>query len=527
MPRRIYTWKLRNRELALGDRTLIMGVLNVTPDSFSDGGKYLDPDLAFARAMQMEEQGADIIDIGGESTKPGAQPVSAEEELRRIVPVLKRLREKLSIPISVDTYKAETAERALELGAEIINDPSGFTFDPQLVKPVVQFNAGVIFNHMRGRPETWSSLGPLTDVMGAILKDLEASVSRARRAGVDRNRIVVDPGIGFGKRREQNSEIIARLGEMTKLELPVLIGPARKSFLAQSTEHETQFATASAVAASIMAGAHIVRVHDVEEMRVVAAVADDILRCYQRRADEAQEATQTQAPRRSRIAMGGAETAPSFGPHPPVRPPVAPPPPEERPQAAAAPAPVREERPPSPYKSERGPIRPSREDRPRSDRPQGERPRFGKGPPRPGSRPQGDRPRFDRDKPRPQGDRPRFDRPRPSNSENRPSAGERPSRPYGDRPRPGGDRPRFSQDRPRPNGDRPFRPAGDRPRFGVDRPPRPTGDRPPRPEGDRPRFDRPRPAGDRPRTGGQRPGPDRGRRSGPPRTFRPKPRGKG
>src|SRR6202142_1701504 len=144
----------------------------------------------------MEEQGADIIDIGAESTRPGSARIPAAEELRRLVPVLKRLKDRLGIPISVDTYKAEVAERALELGAEIINDPSGLTFDPLLAKPVVQHDAGVIFNHMRGRPETWATLGPMPDVMGSIVKDLDASVNRARRAGVDRLRIVVDPGIG-------------------------------------------------------------------------------------------------------------------------------------------------------------------------------------------------------------------------------------------------------------------------------------------------------------------------------------------
>jgi dihydropteroate synthase len=159
MTRKLFYWKLKNREIRLGDRTLILGVLNVTPDSFSDGGKYLDPDRAFARALALEEAGADIVDIGAESTKPGSSRIDASEELRRLVPVLKRLRDKLSIPISVDTYKAEVAERAIELGAEIINDPSGLTFDPQLTKSVMNHNAGVILNHMRGTPDTWAKLG--------------------------------------------------------------------------------------------------------------------------------------------------------------------------------------------------------------------------------------------------------------------------------------------------------------------------------------------------------------------------------
>ena len=277
MMRRPAVWKLKAREIKLGERTLIMGVLNVTPDSFSDGGKFLDPDRAFARAIEIEEQGADIIDVGAESTKPGSAPISAAEEIRRLIPVLKRLRGKLTVPISVDTYKAEVAELAIGHGAEVINDPTGLTFEPHLAKIAVQFDAGLILNHMRGRPETWAKLPPLRDVMGVIKHELEATVSRARHAGVDRSRMVIDPGIGFGKRKEQNSEILAQLGKLAQLELPVLVGPSRKSFLAQQTEEQTRFATAAAVTASILAGAHIVRVHDVAEMKVVAEVADEVL----------------------------------------------------------------------------------------------------------------------------------------------------------------------------------------------------------------------------------------------------------
>lgn len=279
MARKIIFWKLKEREIKLGERTLLMGVLNVTPDSFSDGGKYQDPDRAFARAIQMEEQGADIIDAGAESTRPGSTPISAAEELRRLVPVMKRLRGRLGIPVSVDTYKAEVAERALEHGAEIINDPSGLTLDPQLAKTVVQYDAGLILNHMRGRPETWAKLPPLPDVMGTIIRDLEATVNRARSAGVDRSRIVLDPGLGFGKRKEQNSEILARLPELARLELPLMAGPSRKAFLAQETENETRFATAAAVTAAVLGGAHIVRVHDVAEMRAAVQIADEVLRC--------------------------------------------------------------------------------------------------------------------------------------------------------------------------------------------------------------------------------------------------------
>ncbi len=277
MKRKLFYWKLKDREIRLGERTVVLGVLNVTPDSFSDGGKYLEPDRAFARAVEIEEQGADVLDIGAESTKPGSSRITASEELKRLVPVLKRLRGHVGIPISVDTYKAEVAERAIELGAEIINDPSGLTFDPQLLKCVMNHGCGLILNHMRGTPESWAKLGPLPDVMGTIVRDLQATIHRARIGGMDAARIVIDPGIGFGKRKEQNSEILARLGELAALDLPIMIGPSRKSFLMQQEETATRFATAAAVTAGVLGGAHIVRVHDVAEMRAAIQVADDIL----------------------------------------------------------------------------------------------------------------------------------------------------------------------------------------------------------------------------------------------------------
>src|ERR1700686_2005844 len=278
MKRKLFYWKLKNREIRLGERTLILGVLNVTPDSFSDGGKYLEPDSAFARALELEEAGADILDIGAESTRPGSSRIAPSEELQRLVPGLKRLREKVGIPISVDTYKAEVAERAIELGAEIINDPSGLTFDPQLVKSVMNHNAGLILNHMRGSPDSWAKLGPLPDVMGTIVRDLGATVHRARLAGIDGARIVVDPGIGFGKRKEQNSEILARLGQLAALDLPIMVGPSRKAFLAQPDETATRFATAPAVTASALARAHNVRVHDVAERSAAVHIGDEILK---------------------------------------------------------------------------------------------------------------------------------------------------------------------------------------------------------------------------------------------------------
>ena len=277
MTRKRFEWRLRARNLLLGERTLIMGVLNVTPDSFSDGGHFEDPDRAFARALELEDQGADIIDVGAESTRPGSARISEAEEMRRLIPVLKRLRGRLRVPVSVDTYKSAVAAKALELDAEIINDPSSLTFDPELSKTAAKFDAGLVLNHMRGTPETWAKLPPMNDVMGGILHDLEACVHRAVRAGVERHRVVIDPGLGFGKRREQNSEILARLGRLTSLELPILVGPSRKSFLAQHGNNETEMATAAAVTAAILGGAHIVRVHDVAGMKLGIQVADAIV----------------------------------------------------------------------------------------------------------------------------------------------------------------------------------------------------------------------------------------------------------
>jgi dihydropteroate synthase len=275
--RKRFEWKLKGRDVQLGDRTLVMGILNVTPDSFSDAGKYQDPDRAYARALELEDQGADIIDIGAESTRPGSARIGEAEELRRLIPVLKRLENKLNVPICVDTYKSGVAAKALDLGVEIINDPSSLTYDPALAKVITNYDAGLVVNHMRGTPETWAKLAPLPDVMGTIASDLEATVHRAMRAGISKSRIVVDPGLGFGKRKEQNTEVIARLPQLAGLGYPILIGPSRKSFLARATEHETSYANASAVAAAIIFGAHIVRVHEVVEMKIAAQLADSVM----------------------------------------------------------------------------------------------------------------------------------------------------------------------------------------------------------------------------------------------------------
>jgi dihydropteroate synthase len=283
---RRYHWRLKKRELLLGDRTLILGVLNVTPDSFSDGGEYADPDRAFARALELEDQGADILDIGAESTRPGSQRISEAEELRRLVPVLKRLRDKLTIPISVDTYKSGVADKALEYGAEIISDPSGILLDALLPKIVTKYDAGLIINHMRGTPETWAKLPPLKDVLRSIAADLGAAIHRARQAGVEKFRMVADPGLGFGKRGDQNCEIVANLEYLHALDVPIAVGPSRKSFLRKEREEETEFATAAAVTACILNGAHLVRVHNVKAMRAVVDVADAIRQAMAERQTE-------------------------------------------------------------------------------------------------------------------------------------------------------------------------------------------------------------------------------------------------
>ena len=271
-----FHWKLKQREIVLGDRTLLMGILNVTPDSFSDGGIYADPDRAFARAVELEDEGADIIDIGAESTRPGSQRVSEAEELRRLVPVLKRLRGKLNVPVSVDTYKSGVAEKALEHGAEIINDPSGLLLDGQIPKVVNKYDAGLVINHMRGTPETWARLPPLKALMRSISNDIEAAIHRSRQAGVQKQQLVIDPGLGFGKRREQNAEIIANLAILQSFDLPLLIGPSRKSFLRREETEGTEFATAAAVTACVLHGAHILRIHDVKAMKSVIDIADVI-----------------------------------------------------------------------------------------------------------------------------------------------------------------------------------------------------------------------------------------------------------
>jgi dihydropteroate synthase len=281
--RRKYKLRLPSRTLVLGERTLVMGVLNVTPDSFSDGGLFLDADAAVARALEMERDGADILDIGGESTRPGSQAISAEEELQRILPVLEKLRGKIKIPISVDTSKSEVAEAAAAAGAEILNDVTALRNDPRVADVARRRKLPLILMHMRGRPRTMQK-GPFAkDVVRDVLAGLGKAVAIARRAGVAKSQIVIDPGVGFGKSYSQNFELLARLPELAKLGFPILIGTSRKSFIGRALEGsprvnalktERIWGTAATVAASILQGAHIVRVHDVAEMSEVARVTD-------------------------------------------------------------------------------------------------------------------------------------------------------------------------------------------------------------------------------------------------------------
>jgi dihydropteroate synthase len=267
----------------LGRRTLIMGILNVTPDSFSDGGRFLSPDDALDGALRMMDEGADLIDVGGESTRPGAAAVSVEEEIARVVPVVERLVQRGIGPISIDTTKAEVARRAIEAGAHIVNDVSALGFDPEMAGTLGSLEVPVVLMHTRGRPEVMQK-GPLEyegGVVAAVVRALEAAVEDGVAAGIDRGSIVVDPGIGFGKTVDQNLELIRSLRALAVLGRPILIGPSRKAFLGTLTGREPKhrvFGTAAAVSLAIANGADFVRVHDVEAIGDVVKVSDAILR---------------------------------------------------------------------------------------------------------------------------------------------------------------------------------------------------------------------------------------------------------
>jgi dihydropteroate synthase len=283
--RKLYKLQLPSRTLVLGERTLIMGVLNVTPDSFSDGGKFFAPEKAVAAALAMQRSGADILDIGAESTRPGSLGISAAEELARLLPVLAALRGKLKIPISIDTQKSAVAELAIGAGAQILNDISGLKHDPRLAQVAAHHKVPLILMHMRGTPHTMQKLPFAKNVLQDVLSGLRRSVAIARRAGVRHSQIVLDPGIGFGKSFDQNYELLANLPALAKLGCPLLLGTSRKSFLGRTLAQKGKplppdqriWGSAATVTASILGGAHIVRVHDVAEMAQVARIADAVL----------------------------------------------------------------------------------------------------------------------------------------------------------------------------------------------------------------------------------------------------------
>jgi len=283
--RKKFSLRLRSGKLVLGERTLVMGVLNVTPDSFYDGGKFFDTERAVEQALAMERAGADLLDIGGESTRPGAASISAQEELARVLPVLQALRVWIKIPVSVDTQKSEVAEAALDAGAQVINDIFGLKSDPRIAEVAARRRVPLILMHMRGEPRTMQ-IGPFArDVIKDVMQGLRQSVVIARKAGVPKSQIILDPGIGFGKSFAQNYELLQRLPQLAKLGYPLLVGTSRKGFLGATLARDGKpappqeriWGTAATVTASIMNGAHIVRVHDINEMVQVARVADCLL----------------------------------------------------------------------------------------------------------------------------------------------------------------------------------------------------------------------------------------------------------
>jgi len=267
--------------LTLGERTLVMAIVNITPDSFSDGGERLDPGVAVADALRMVDEGADLLDLGGESTRPGAAPLPADEEWRRVGPVLEGLRGRVSVPISIDTYKATIAARALDLGATIVNDVTAFAADPAMAGVVASRGAAAILMHHRGRSSSMYDRAVYADVVAEVREELAVRLSEAEAAGVPRERLILDPGFGFAKRAAQSMETLAGLSALASLGVPILSGPSRKSFLqlalGDRPPAERVWGTAAAVAASIWLGAHIVRVHDVKAMVDVARVTDAIV----------------------------------------------------------------------------------------------------------------------------------------------------------------------------------------------------------------------------------------------------------
>jgi len=295
--RTVFDWNIGSRSLALGKRTLVMGVVNVTPDSFSDGGDFLDPEKAVEHALRLLDDGAEIIDVGGESTRPGARvnpsttskaadtskPVSEKEERDRVLPVIANLKQKRpNAIISIDTYKASLARAAVEAGAEVVNDISAFRWDPKMAKTVAELKCGAVLMHMRGRPEEWRKLPPVADIVMLAKRELRDWADAAMMAGVKRERIVIDPGFGFGKNFEDNYPLLRRLDEFHQLRYPLLAGVSRKSFIGRMLKRDGKdaaipdraYGTVAAETAAILKGVHIIRTHDVRACIDAARVAD-------------------------------------------------------------------------------------------------------------------------------------------------------------------------------------------------------------------------------------------------------------
>ena len=469
MPRKLLDWKLRNESWRIGERTLLVGVLNVTPDSIYDEGRYQTPESAYRRAMELCEQGADLLEIGAESFRAGATPVSEAEELRRLVPVLKLLRGKLPVPLIVETAKSAVAEKAVEYGAQVLKDPTGLVLDPEIARVANESGAALILQHMRGVPAQWAKQGGLKHPAAKVHQELAAAVSRSLRYNIPRHSLVIDPGLGLGKRKEHNTDILVHLDLFTSLEIPLQISPTGKPF--QTTPQiDTGFhgAIAAAVAA-ILRGVHLVRTHDVPAMRAAALVADQFLR-------EGRDMSGVHDTRTAEIPLAAGDER-----KPLVPPAAATPPPAEELPLSKRPIAPRPPRAPRPEPAGDKPAHDPRDTRyiPPKDRPSRDSrdPLFG-----PGGRP----PRDPRDtRYAPSGDRP----PRPPR-DSRYSSESRPPRDFKDsRSGPGSRPPRDPRDTryspenrpPRDSRSGPgSRPPRDNRYSSEDRPPRdPRGPRPP------------------------------------------------
>lgn len=275
-----YIFRAREKVVELGKKTQLMGVVNITPDSFSDGGCFLEHSRSIEHSLSLVEAGADILDLGAESSRPGAKSITVEEELNRLLPVLQEVRKRVSVPISVDTSKPVVAREALKEGADIVNDITAFRGDSEMPTVVNEWDAGVVLAHMRGIPETMQERPFSEDILKDIQTDLQAAVSKALRHGISRERIIIDPGIGFGKSLEDNCRIVNRLSFLKSFQLPILVGTSRKQFLGKILDKsvtERMWGTAASVVVSILRGVHIIRVHDIAEMNQVALVTDTII----------------------------------------------------------------------------------------------------------------------------------------------------------------------------------------------------------------------------------------------------------